>query len=109
MDSFAVYRRDGWKCAYCGRFMPPHPCSGTHGAISVDHKQPRSRGGTDDLDNLVTACKHCNTQKRDKTAEEYANYLLTHPPSGAAHLNDGDPDDPTGERAADWRRASANW
>jgi 5-methylcytosine-specific restriction endonuclease McrA len=44
----------------------------------VDHLTPQSRGGRHTLDNLVAACKSCNAQKRNKTAEEYAAWLAEH-------------------------------
>jgi 5-methylcytosine-specific restriction endonuclease McrA len=47
----------------------------TRPATSVDHLNPRSRGGTDDPENLVPACGHCNSQKRAKTAGEYRAWL----------------------------------
>jgi len=48
-------------CAYCGSFEAP----------SLDHKQPLSRGGSDDLSNLQWLCRSCNSRKKDKTDEEY--------------------------------------
>lgn len=41
----------------------------------VDHKHPRSKGGSDHIDNLLAACWHCNQAKRDKTYEEYVKLL----------------------------------
>jgi 5-methylcytosine-specific restriction endonuclease McrA len=38
---------------------------------TIDHQIPTSRGGTDDLDNLVLACARCNARKNNKTADEY--------------------------------------
>ncbi len=37
---------------------------------TIDHVLPRSRGGTDDPENLVTACRPCNTRKANRTPEE---------------------------------------
>lgn len=51
-----VLRRDAYTCAYCGNV-----------ADQVDHVYPKSKGGADELDNLVAACKKCNYAKRDKT------------------------------------------
>jgi hypothetical protein len=51
-----VLRRDAYTCAYCGDV-----------ADQVDHVHPKSKGGADELDNLVAACKRCNYAKRDKT------------------------------------------
>lgn len=50
----AVFARDGNQCQYCGR-----------AAESLDHVIPRSRGGLHTWDNVVAACRRCNTRKRD--------------------------------------------
>lgn len=57
----AVYTRDEFQCVYCG---------GTDD-LTIDHRVPEGRGGTHDLDNLQTACRVCNAQKRDLTHDEY--------------------------------------
>ncbi|WP_156759945.1 HNH endonuclease [Microbacterium karelineae] len=54
-----VLRRDGHRCAYCGR-----------SATTIDHVQPRSRGGEDSWENLVAACVKCNNVKSDRTPQE---------------------------------------
>ncbi len=56
-----VFDRDGHACCYCGATDD----------LSVDHKVPQSRGGTDDVDNLQTLCRPCNASKRDMTHDEY--------------------------------------
>lgn len=38
---------------------------------SIDHIQPFSLGGTSDLSNLGMCCRGCNSEKKDKTLEEY--------------------------------------
>jgi 5-methylcytosine-specific restriction endonuclease McrA len=55
-----VFRRDGFKCVYCDFDARTFE----HWAfLAVDHFVPRSRGGTDDINNLVTACVLCNHMK----------------------------------------------
>lgn len=51
-----VLRRDGHICAYCSRT-----------ATTVDHVQPRSRGGQDSWENMVACCLDCNNTKGDRT------------------------------------------
>ena len=53
---FEVFKRDGFQCVYCGK-TPPEVI------LEVDHIEPVSKGGTDDLNNLVTACFDCNRGK----------------------------------------------
>ena len=48
--------RDGYICSYCGRE-----------ATEADHVTPTSKGGTDELSNLVASCKPCNSSKQDRT------------------------------------------
>lgn len=43
--------------------------------LTIDHKIPLSRGGTNDLKNLCSACEDHNFDKRDATAEEYFQVL----------------------------------
>lgn len=54
---FAVLRRDGFRCAYCGR----GESDGVK--LHIDHLVPVARGGRSELDNLVTACQDCNLGK----------------------------------------------
>lgn len=54
-----VLRRDGHRCAYCGK-----------AATTIDHVQPRSRGGVDSWENLVACCLRCNNVKGDRTPME---------------------------------------
>ena len=53
---FKVLKRDKYVCQYCGACGPKVE-------VEVDHKIPVSRGGTDDIDNLITACFKCNRGK----------------------------------------------
>ena len=57
-DRFEVFKRDSFKCQYCGR-VPPEII------LELDHIEPRANGGTDHIDNLITACFDCNRGKRD--------------------------------------------
>ncbi len=56
---FDVFKRDKFVCQYCG-------ACGPNVELEVDHKIPVSRGGTDDIDNLKTACFNCNRGKGDR-------------------------------------------
>ena len=57
-----VFERDSYTCHYCGK---------AGGILEVDHIIAFSKGGADDLENLVTACRKCNRQKRNKSVEEF--------------------------------------
>jgi len=68
---FAIYRRDSFRCVYCGADLfgaPGHE-------ITLDHVEPRELGGTNATTNLVTACRACNCAKQDKTLRQWVRYL----------------------------------
>lgn len=67
---FEVFKRDTFRCQYCGR-QPPAV------VLHVDHIIPSSKGGTDEYDNLVTACKDCNLGKSNRTLSELPKSLAT--------------------------------
>jgi hypothetical protein len=51
-----VLERDGFRCVYCG-------ATAAHARLVIDHRVPVAAGGTDDIDNLATACEPCNLGK----------------------------------------------
>lgn len=63
-----VFLRDAHECQYCGRT-----------AENVDHVLPRSRGGLHAWENVVAACRRCNSRKKDRTPGE-AGMALTRQP-----------------------------
>ncbi len=65
-----VFHRDGHRCQYCGI---------SSDRLSIDHIQPRSRGGTHSWDNVTTACLRCNVHKGNRTPRE-AGMLLARQP-----------------------------
>lgn len=66
--SAAVFARDGNRCAYCGK-----------PGDTIDHVQPKSRGGADTWENQVTACFDCNQAKGNRTPAEAGMKLLWQP------------------------------
>lgn len=66
---FALYHRDGFDCVYCRGVFPP---ATGRGDLTLDHVVPRSQGGSDRPDNLVTCCWDCNSARQDRplTADE---------------------------------------
>ena len=53
---FEVFKRDLFICQYCGATPPT-------AILEIDHIEPKSKGGGDDIDNLITACFPCNRGK----------------------------------------------
>jgi 5-methylcytosine-specific restriction endonuclease McrA len=51
-----IIERDRFRCVYCAQvFSEEH--------LTIDHVEPRMRGGDHSEGNLVTACRACNTRK----------------------------------------------
>ena len=71
-----VFREGGYRCVYCGETFPAEQ-------LTLDHVEPRMRGGDNSTGNLVTACRSCNTRKGSLPAwafladlpEERRNFL----------------------------------
>jgi 5-methylcytosine-specific restriction endonuclease McrA len=63
-----VLQRDNHRCGYCGK-----------SANTIDHVQPRSRGGKDTWENLVACCLRCNNVKSDRTPHEMGWSLRSQP------------------------------
>ena len=53
---FEVYKRDNFTCQYCGRKAPDV-------ILNIDHIVPVSKGGTNEILNLITSCFDCNNGK----------------------------------------------
>jgi 5-methylcytosine-specific restriction endonuclease McrA len=62
-DAAARANRDrGTHCYYCAVAFSEMPgCDRT-----IDHRLPKSQGGTDALVNMVFACRACNERKADR-------------------------------------------
>ena len=68
-----IHARDLSRCHYCGKRFPSRE-------LTVDHVIPRSLGGRDTWENLVTACVPCNSRKGSRTPQG-ANMNLRRPPT----------------------------
>lgn len=53
---FEVFKRDSFKCVYCGAAAP-------EALLQIDHVKPLAEGGDDNILNLATACTPCNSGK----------------------------------------------
>ena len=60
---FSVLQRDGLRCVYCGK-------TPAESALHIDHKISVADGGTDLLENLVTACEECNLGKGARSVRD---------------------------------------
>lgn len=70
----AVFLRDGGRCQYCGK-----------GAENIDHVVPKSQGGEHLWENVVAACRRCNTRKGGRTPHQAGMRLLREPTAPRRH------------------------
>ena len=70
-----IMKRDAKECQYCGASRN----------LTIDHVLPKSRGGKDTWENLVTACDDCNVEKGNLTPKE-AGMPLKRKPFRPVHI-----------------------
>lgn len=68
-DRGILYGRDRYMCAYCGNIFEGK-------SLTIDHVQPKSKGGKNTWTNCVSACKTCNVRKGNRTPEQAKMPLL---------------------------------
>ena len=73
-----LYKRDNNECVYCGSKKD----------LTIDHILPKSRGGKNTWNNLITCCLPCNLRKGDKTPEEARMPLRFQPRTPSLFANE---------------------
>lgn len=68
-----IYARDKNRCQYCGKYFKGED-------LTFDHVVPRSKGGDNSFENVVTCCVECNRSKANRTPTE-AGMRLIKPPA----------------------------
>ncbi len=78
-----VRQRANFSCEFCGVTE-----TDAGGELTIDHFRPQSRGGADDLDNLLSCCQRCNQYKADYWPAHITELMLWNPrqESFATHL-----------------------
>jgi len=76
---FEVFKRDSFRCQYCGAAAPEV-------LLEVDHVKAVAEGGTNDILNLITACKACNAGKGKRALSDHS--VLEKQRDQLAELND---------------------
>lgn len=59
-----IFSRSNGKCSYCGKQ-----------AQEIDHIVPRSKGGTDSVNNLTATCRSCNEKKSNLTLKAFGKLM----------------------------------
>ena len=62
----AIYLRDGLACAYCGH------AAEESAALTIDHLTPWSKGGSNESENLLTACERCNKSRGTRSVRAFS-------------------------------------
>lgn len=65
----AIGEAVGWRCIYCDKpiaCIACNPHTSARAVATLDHLNPRSKGGTLSHDNTVLSCPKCNRKKADK-------------------------------------------
>lgn len=58
ISRFIIFKRDEFRCIYCGRSSIENK-----NELHLEHIYPRSKGGNNNVNNLVTSCQTCNLEK----------------------------------------------
>jgi 5-methylcytosine-specific restriction endonuclease McrA len=67
-----IYLRDNYECQYCGKKF-------SSGDLTLDHVVPRSQGGPRTWENIVTACRRCNSTKANLSCDDAGMFPLREP------------------------------
>lgn len=67
-DTFKPMEHNGekvWqgKCIFCNKKIYVSESGQPYNNVSIEHIIPRSKGGTEDIQNLALACVSCNNEK----------------------------------------------
>jgi 5-methylcytosine-specific restriction endonuclease McrA len=76
-DALKIFRRDRFRCHYCG--LDGLRDFESWLILTIDHVHPHAKGGQRRMDNLVTACQPCNLLKGKrvyKSLQEAKEYVL---------------------------------
>lgn len=89
---FEVFKRDSFKCQYCGRSSPDV-------ILEVDHIVPVAEGGDNSILNLITSCRDCNRGKSKTLLSD-----LTAVERQQKHLEDMNAIKEQSEMMIEWRK-----
>lgn len=93
---FEVFKRDSFKCQYCGKSAPEV-------TLEVDHIIPVAKGGSNEIFNLITSCRDCNAGKSDRKIDDSS--ILMKQRNQLEEINERREQI---EMMAEWRQSLAN-
>lgn len=68
-ERIEIYNQYDGRCVYCGTKIDIKN-------MQVDHIVPLRKGGKDDLDNMICACRSCNHYKSTLDLDDFKEQLL---------------------------------
>ena len=105
-EAIKIFRRDHFKCQYCGLDGMHHFESWL--VLTIDHVHPHSHGGSRKMNNLVTACRHFG---KFPTTMEMRIYRKVHTafPNEKSVLAMFGGKENTVQRLGEWARSRADY
>lgn len=82
----AIYLRDGFTCAYCGKDLHNVAPAARH----LDHLEPKVNGANHASENLITACGKCNSRRQHRTVREFVELLVREQFASASNAADAE-------------------
>jgi hypothetical protein len=73
-----IWKKTNGRCAYCG-------CKLIYREMTIDHIKPLILGGGNEDENLLPACRSCNTRKGSLTLEKFRTSVEDFPAVLARH------------------------
>ena len=68
--AWLVWQKTNGVCSYCDCDLNPFDRMAPDG-FHIEHETPKCQGGTDDIENLVPACRECNFEKAGRTPDQW--------------------------------------
>ena len=82
-----IRQRAGFACEFCGVAEMD-----AGGQLTLDHFQPKSKGGSDSIDNILYCCVRCNQYKQDYWPSQTVDLMIWNPliEPASAHFLEGE-------------------
>ena len=70
--------RAGWSCGWCAQ--KTRRDMGWQNSATIEHMTPKSQGGTNKLENLMSACARCNRLRGTQAVDKFREIAATFEP-----------------------------
>jgi len=70
-----IFKKNNGRCFYCNcKLQNKNPKDKNY--MTMDHKKPKSLGGTITMDNIIPSCNSCNVSKGSLDFEVFINKII---------------------------------